>query len=96
MSDDYKVVSAKSNDLVVCESEDYLLSLRRRHDKVKFGLWLVSHDKSVRYVLAENAQGAIGQTCPYDYADGRRQDFENNATAVRLPLHIRGWGSTTF
>lgn len=61
---------------------------------------VVLADKSVNYVLAESEQGAIGQSScrretPAQTWESQRA-LEIGATAIRLPMKIRGWGSQVF
>jgi hypothetical protein len=60
---------------------------------------------TICYVIAEDEEGAIGQVadvplgvCPDNQPTGREliKSGEMTATAHRVPLVLRGWGTQTF
>lgn len=104
---EYKTVSTDATELrVVEDKENYTLHLARTHNNDSqvelMGLYLVTLSRvryhngtkiqdhvSNHFVIAGSEEAAIGQV------DERDQEY-SDASAVRLPLYIRGWGHTTF
>ena len=93
MADEKRIVSGNGMGLVVVEDADYNLSLARI-DKTPARLYMVQLREGVQttthYALAESEKGAILQ-CSHNEPGEKPV-----GTAIRLPLHIRGWSHTEF
>lgn len=87
--------------IVHCQDSEYKQVLARKYQTGEaevLQLYQVTFEDHVtKYVLAESEAGAVGQaSCQNGLQIVDREAYEKTAIVTRLPMRIRGWGSTEF